>query len=116
MVSGLFPIATRELIAPGSKSVSENGAEDSFPPKGSKDRPHPEATDLQAVAEAVNEKIGMIHNVDLQFAIHEGSGQMVVTVMDSTTGEIIREIPPSEILNLAARLEEMVGLLFDQVG
>ncbi|UCH01215.1 MAG: flagellar protein FlaG, partial [Deltaproteobacteria bacterium] len=37
-------------------------------------------------------------------------------VMEGSTGEVIREIPPVEILNLAAKLDEMVGLIFDQRG
>jgi len=54
--------------------------------------------------------------VELQFSVNEASGRTVVTVTDAQTGEVIREIPPSEQLNLAARLEEMIGLLFDQMG
>jgi flagellar protein FlaG len=54
--------------------------------------------------------------VDLQFSVHEASGEIMVTVRDESSGEVIREIPPSEMLDLAARLGEMVGLLFDQTG
>ncbi|MBE9523215.1 MAG: flagellar protein FlaG, partial [Proteobacteria bacterium] len=42
--------------------------------------------------------------------------EIMVTVREQSTGEVIREIPPSEILDLAARLGEMVGLLFDRRG
>jgi uncharacterized FlaG/YvyC family protein len=41
---------------------------------------------------------------------------MMVKVMDGSTGQTIREIPPTEVLNLAARLDEMIGLIFDQKG
>ena len=58
----------------------------------------------------------MIRDVDLQFSVHEGSGDdVMVTVTDAASGEVIREIPPSEVLNIAARLDEMIGVLFDQV-
>jgi len=40
----------------------------------------------------------------------------MVTVREESTGEVIREIPPSEMLDLAARIDEMVGLLFHQTG
>jgi uncharacterized FlaG/YvyC family protein len=40
----------------------------------------------------------------------------MVTVKDETTGDVIRQIPPAEILDLATRLEEMIGLIFDQKG
>ncbi|MBW1715445.1 MAG: flagellar protein FlaG [Deltaproteobacteria bacterium] len=69
----------------------------------------------QAVAEIQN-NLSMVHNVDLQFSVHEASGDIMVTVREQSTGEVIREIPPSEILDLEARLGEMVGLLFDRRG
>jgi flagellar protein FlaG len=58
----------------------------------------------------------MIHEVDLQFSVHEASGEIMVRVLKESTGEVIREIPPSEMLDLAARLGEMVETLFDQTG
>jgi flagellar protein FlaG len=38
----------------------------------------------------------------------------MITVIDESTGKVIREIPESEILELAAKMKEMVGMLFDQ--
>ena len=35
-------------------------------------------------------------------------------VIEKETGEIIREIPSGEFLNLSAKLEEMFGILFDR--
>ena len=58
----------------------------------------------------------MIHEVDLQFSVHEASGEIMVRVLEESTGEVIREIPPSEMLDLAAGLGEMVEPLFDQTG
>jgi len=69
----------------------------------------------QAAAD-IQKNLDMIHNVDLQFTVHEASGEVMVTVREQSTGEVIREIPPSEILDLAAMLGEMVGLLFDGRG
>ena len=70
---------------------------------------------IQAVADIQND-LSMVHNVDLQFTVHEASGEIMVTVREQSTGEVIREIPPSETLDLAARLGEMVGLLFNRRG
>ena len=38
----------------------------------------------------------------------------MVKVVNKETEELIREIPSEEILNLAARLDEMVGMIFDE--
>jgi flagellar protein FlaG len=71
---------------------------------------------LAELVVSVQKNLKLIHDVDLQFSVHEASGEIMVTVSDQSTGEVIREIPPSEILNLSARLEQMVGLIFDQKG
>jgi len=62
----------------------------------------------------VQKNVGMIQKLDLQFAVHEATGEIMVTVRDEATGKVIREIPPHEILNLAAKVEAMVGILFDK--
>lgn len=40
----------------------------------------------------------------------------MVRVLEESSGEVIREIQPSEMLDFAARLGEMVEPLFDQTG
>jgi flagellar protein FlaG len=71
---------------------------------------------LREIAEDLQSGLNMIHNVDLQFSVHEASGRIMVTVKEASTGQVIREIPPREILNLAAKLDEMIGLIFDERG
>jgi uncharacterized FlaG/YvyC family protein len=68
------------------------------------------------IAGNLQSSLNMIHNVDLQFTVHEASGRVMVTVKDATTGKVIREVPPSDILNLASKLDEMIGLIFDEKG
>ena len=58
----------------------------------------------------------MIRNVGLQFAVNEETGRVVVTVIDESTGQVIREIPPSEVLKLAASFGKAIGIIFDQKG
>lgn len=96
---------------PEEREVTRKGKEEEV-----KAQEAPEASDFTELVENVQENLNMIHNVDLQFSIHEPSGQMVVKVTDGSTGEVIREIPSEEILNLADRLDEMIGLIFDQMG
>ncbi len=57
-----------------------------------------------------------ISDVDLQFSVHEASGQVVVVVREESTGKVIREIPSTEVLNLAAKFDDMVGMLLDKKG
>lgn len=71
---------------------------------------------LQELAEDVQTNLKIMHDVDLNFSVHESSGQVMVTVVNEVTGEKIREIPPKELLNLAAKFDEMIGMIFDQKG
>ena len=74
----------------------------------------PDSSRLIELLDDVHKDLDIIHNVDLRFSVHEASGKIMVTVFDESTGEIIRELPCSEILDMAARLDKMIGLLFDQ--
>ncbi len=76
------------------------------------------AEELPAVAEkAVEETRAAVENAvaklndyiqsskrDLKFEVDEDSGRTIVTVFDSTTQEVIRQIPPDVVKDLAQKL------------
>jgi len=50
----------------------------------------------------------------LRFEKHEKTGQWMVRVCDSDTDEVIKEIPPEQILDMVGRFCELAGLLVDE--
>jgi flagellar protein FlaG len=50
---------------------------------------------------------------DLQFSVDQETGRTVVTVRDSSTGEVIRQIPDVEALRIAQSLGQHPGTLLD---
>lgn len=50
---------------------------------------------------------------DLTFNVDDSTGDMVVQVLDSNSGKVIRQIPSEEILRMSERLDEMRSLLFE---
>ena len=54
-----------------------------------------------------------IDNFKLNFSIDRETRTVVVRVIDKETGEVIREVPPSEILAIAKEMEKMRGILFN---
>lgn len=70
----------------------------------------------KALLDDLEQDFKMIHNVGLQFSLHEATGRTMVKVINKDTDDLIREIPPEEILDLAAKLDEMVGVLFDHAA
>ncbi len=59
---------------------------------------------LRQIAAAM-EKIVRDSGRSLQFSVDDGSGQVVVKVVDETTGEVIRQIPNEEFLRIAKSIQ-----------
>lgn len=58
-------------------------------------------------------KVTEVFNKNLNFSVHKETGHIVIKVVDNENN-IIREIPPSKILDMTARFKEILGLIFDQ--
>lgn len=67
-----------------------------------------------SVAGAVRKISDFVRTIrrDLEFSVDEVTGQTVIRVRDAKTEELIRQIPPEEILAIARQLEEVTGVLF----
>lgn len=52
----------------------------------------------------------------LSFEVHEGTGKMLVRVVDRETGKVIRTVPPEELLDMTERIRKLAGMLFDDQG
>ena len=57
---------------------------------------------------------GDLFNKRLDFRVDEKTNRIVVKVIDTRTDKVIKEIPPEQLLDLAAKIQEMVGLLVDE--
>jgi flagellar protein FlaG len=69
-----------------------------------------EAEVLAEVVEQLSEVVTLM-NKGLAFSVDEDSGAAIVKVMDIDTGDIIRQIPSDEALELAQKLQDVKGLL-----
>ena len=61
-------------------------------------------TDMQQFVQSVSR--------DINFALDDTSGRMVINVTERTSGEVIRQIPSEEALRLSESLSEIRSLLF----
>ena len=55
-----------------------------------------------------------LHHTQLSFKYHEDTNRISITVTDSDTDEVIREIPPEKTLDMLAKAWEMAGLRVDE--
>ncbi|HHY98911.1 MAG TPA: flagellar protein FlaG [Firmicutes bacterium] len=70
----------------------------------------------------VNEKMNAVMqmlNTRVTFEVDRKTGEVIIRLIDSSTGTIVREIPPHELRAIAmtlAELAEMAGMVVDKKG
>jgi flagellar protein FlaG len=52
-------------------------------------------------------------NVSVRYRIDENTDDLVISMVNRDTDEVLRQIPPDQILKMRQRLEELMGLIFD---
>ena len=72
--------------------------------------------DVERAVRGTNELLKEEHDAKYQFEIHEGTGRVMVNLVDTVTKEVLKEIPPEKILDLVANIWERLGLLVDERG
>jgi flagellar protein FlaG len=67
---------------------------------------------LREIAGAFGEAVGLI-NKGVRVKIDESSHRVITQIVDRDTDEVIRQIPPDELLEVSRRLRAFVGTLLD---
>ncbi len=70
----------------------------------------------QAMLDGLEKDLDNMHEVGLRFSKHSSTGRTMIKVINKETDSLIREIPPEDILNLAAKMQELSGILFDKIA
>jgi flagellar protein FlaG len=71
--------------------------------------PAPQSIDVQQAVSRLNDYVQSLRR-DIQFSVDKSSGDTVIRVVDSNSGETIRQIPSEEMLTIAHNLEHAQGL------
>ena len=69
---------------------------------------------LQKAIESAHKKMQSMSNSELHFAIDDETGISTVKIVDKETGEVIRQIPSREMVEIAKSIDEMRGTLIRQ--
>ena len=69
--------------------------------------------DAENLVEVMNQ-FAELFNRSLHFKVYDKTDQLYVQIVDKYTQEVIKQIPPQEMLELSAKIREMVGILFDE--
>jgi flagellar protein FlaG len=91
------PSVPRDPLPPGNGSAISGN-----PASAGKELPAPEpkAPDAAEAAQRLNELSGSTRR-NLQFRVDESSGRTIITVINATTKEVVRQIPSEEVLAIA---------------
>ncbi len=52
----------------------------------------------------------------LQFNVNKELGSVVVTILDSNTNKVLKQIPSEDIQNLKLRIRKAIGNIFDELA
>ncbi len=63
---------------------------------------------LSAAVEQLNDLVQSLRR-ELQFSVSENSGRTIITVINKETEEIVRQIPPDEVLQILEHLQDLDG-------
>lgn len=76
-------------------------------------KPEPSLEQVQQALKDVQQKV-QDQASSLQFSLDKETGQTIVKVVDGDTGDVIRQIPAQEMLDIAQAIDKYQGLLLKQ--
>lgn len=68
----------------------------------------------EEIKKAVDQLNKKMMNSEAIFGIHEGTNRVTIKIIDKTTKETIKELPPEKTLDMIAKAWELAGLLVDE--
>jgi len=72
-----------------------------------------EKIELQDAVQKLNDFASNNTERNLSFSLDEATKEMVITVRDSETLEVIKQMPTKEALAVSKQIESMLGLILD---
>jgi flagellar protein FlaG len=103
----------------GSLKISPVQASDQIDLKNQDQQNKIEKTDktdkaLSDVLTDFKNKVSQMQDIGVEFTRHKASGRMMVRVVEKGSNTLIREIPSEEFLDMVAKMDQMIGILFDK--
>ncbi|MDY3722393.1 MAG: flagellar protein FlaG [Treponema sp.] len=71
--------------------------------------------ELKADIQALQKMTEMVGGNKLQFNVNKELGSVVVSIVDSATNQVIKQIPSEDMQKLKLRIRKAIGSMFDEV-
>ncbi|MEW5722374.1 MAG: flagellar protein FlaG [Thermodesulfobacteriota bacterium] len=98
------------VAAPAAPAAAPRGAPATAPPQTGRPSPPAAEAALESAARQL-QAMAVQHEVNLNFTVHKATGRTMIKVTDAVTKEVVREIPPEEVLDVVATMEKISGKL-----
>lgn len=114
-ISSQAAFASQATAAPPRPAAAKEPASVDIQLLPGQSQPQPSQEQVEQAVEAVQKAVEPVAQ-NLQFSIDKETGKTIISVVDSVTNEVIRQIPGEEILAIAKAIDRMQGLLFKQTA
>ena len=91
-----------------TQSIAPNGAQVAQNIEQSVAQTKEASQQLQKLSEIVSDN-------KLQFSVNKELGSVVVSIVDSNTNQVIKQIPSEDMVKLKLRIRKAIGSMFDEV-
>ena len=91
--------------APAQKAAATNSA---------KVEPEKREADIKNLVKDLNLDLENLSHTSVRFRVDHNHKALLISVVDTNTDKIVRQIPSEEMVELNARMKELQGLLFDR--
>ena len=71
--------------------------------------------EVKADSQALQKMTEMVGGNKLQFSVNKELGSVVVSIVDSNTNQVIKQIPSEDMVKLKLRIRKAIGSMFDEV-
>ena len=71
--------------------------------------------EIKADSQALQRMTEMVGGNKLQFSVNKELGSVVVSIVDSSTNQVIKQIPSEDMQKLKLRIRKAIGSMFDEV-
>lgn len=123
-------VVSNSVERPNNRQTASEGIKPAAKPETRQDlpgprQPVPSAQQTESVAErkpdqgtldqAVDDLNSFVQDVrrELRFSIDDDSGETIIKVIDSISKEVVRQIPPEEVVDISRHLDSRSGVLMN---
>ncbi|MCR5627518.1 MAG: flagellar protein FlaG [Lachnospiraceae bacterium] len=107
--------SSKEASAPEKIVVAESASNKEENNKNNEENSSSKSTneEIKRAVENLNKEM-INQNSEAIFGIHDKTNRITIKIVDKTTKEVIKELPPEKTLDMLARVWEMAGILVDE--